>query len=273
MSARSKFNKKSAPGIQPAEVESTDAAQIDGTEDNTEIESPVEMAGTEGEVNDLGDPEIVPDSNTQTEEPISEMIIEQAAEAIETEVNAPATIDPEPESSPNEGHNVPLVADTAPVATTPVTEAGDATVASTSGGRDPRLPPVGSVITRRYKDRDLHVTVLESGFEFEGHAYKSLSKLAGIISGQVCNGYAFFKLTGTSGAAASKAPKATRQVGKPSGDKLAEKITKIDALIVKLRAALDEGAAALAEAEAKRAEMLGTVETARITVEQGSQGT
>jgi hypothetical protein len=187
------------------------------------------------------------------------MIIEQAAEAIETEVNAPATIDPEPESSPNEGHNAPLVADTAPVATTPVTEATDAPVAPTSG-RDPRLPPVGSVISRKYKDRDLQVTVLESGFEFEGHTYKSLSKLAGIISGQVCNGYAFFKLTGTSGAAASKAPKATRQVGKPSGDKLAEKITKIDALIVKLRAALEEGAAALAEAEVKRAAMVGTAE-------------
>jgi len=116
---------------------------------------------------------------------------------------------------------------------------------------------VGSVISRRYKDRDLNVKVLDHGFEFEGSVYKSLSKLAGIISGQVCNGFAFFKLTGGAvGSATSKTPKAARQAAKPSGDKLGEKIAKIDGLIAKLRAALNEGAAALAEAEVKRAEMV-----------------
>ncbi|MCK6574473.1 DUF2924 domain-containing protein [Myxococcota bacterium] len=150
------------------------------------------------------------------------------------------------------------MADTAPMAATPVSQGTDAPVAPTSGGRDPRLPPVGSTISRRYKDRDLQVTVVESGFLYEGQHYKSLSKLAGIISGQVCNGFAFFRLTGT-GADAPKAAQA-RQATKPTGDKLADKITKIDALILKLRAALDEGTAALAEAEAKRAEMVGTAE-------------
>ena len=47
------------------------------------------------------------------------------------------------------------------------------------------------------------------------------------------------------------------------GDKLTEKIAKIDGLILKLRAALDEGARALAEAEAKRAEIVGTAEPAQ----------
>ena len=48
------------------------------------------------------------------------------------------------------------------------------------------------------------------------------------------------------------------QAAKPSGDKPVEKIAKIDGLILKLLAALDEGTAALAEAEAKREEIVGT---------------
>lgn len=265
MSARSRFAKKNAPEIQPSEVGS---AEVESTEiagdDHPEIESPVEMTGAAevtDEVIDQGDPEIVPDSNTQIEEPISEVVTQQATEVNEAEVNGPITADPEPESCPTEGHDAPLVADTAPVATTPVTEGTDAPVAPTSGGRDPRLPAVGSTINRPYKGQELKVTVLESGFEFEGVIYKSLSKLAGTISGQTCNGFAFFRLTGSApGAAAPKIPKAARQASKSSGDKLADKIAKIDGLILKLRAALDEGAAALAEAKAKRAEMVGTAQ-------------
>jgi hypothetical protein len=105
------------------------------------------------------------------------------------------------------------------------------------------------------------VTVLENGFEFDGQAFKSISKLAGIISGHVCNGFAFFRRTGET-APSTAASKAARQAAKPSGDKLTDKIAKIDQLIVKLKAALDDGAAALAEAEGKRAEMVGTAGTA-----------
>jgi hypothetical protein len=263
MSARSKFNKKPAQEIEAAEVESTEAVQIEATE-NTEIESPVEAASPAEVANDEdhpGDPEIFPDSAVQTDEPISEVMAEvNEAEVPQAGVNDPVTTDPEPESAPNEGHDGTTTADTAPVGTSPVSQGTDAPVAPTSG-RDPRLPAVGSVISRKYKDRDLNVTVLESGFEFEGHTYKSLSKLAGIISGQVCNGFAFFRLTGT-GAAAPKAPKAARQAVKPSGDKLADKIAKIDGLVAKLRAALAEGTAALAEAESKRAEIVRTGEPA-----------
>ncbi len=60
-----------------------------------------------------------------------------------------------------------------------------------------------------------------------------------------------------------KTPKAARQPTTPSRDKLADKIAKIDALVLKLRIALDEGAAALAEAEGKRAEMVGVAEQAQ----------
>src|SRR5262249_14147815 len=43
---------------------------------------------------------------------------------------------------------------------------------------DTRLPPPGSVIARKYKGRDIRVTVLSSGFEWGGKSYPSLSAVA-----------------------------------------------------------------------------------------------
>lgn len=57
-----------------------------------------------------------------------------------------------------------------------------------------RLPPPGSIVTRVYKDETLQVRVLESDFEYDGERYKSLSAVAKAITGQHCNGYAFFRL-------------------------------------------------------------------------------
>ena len=59
---------------------------------------------------------------------------------------------------------------------------------------DNRLPPAGSVITRRYKGEDLQVRVLDGGFEFEGEVFGSLSALARKITGQHMNGFLFFRL-------------------------------------------------------------------------------
>lgn len=60
--------------------------------------------------------------------------------------------------------------------------------------RDPRVPPVGSVIEKRYND-DVHkVKVLDDGFEYRGERHRSLSSLAKLITGQVWNGYLFFSL-------------------------------------------------------------------------------
>jgi hypothetical protein len=42
------------------------------------------------------------------------------------------------------------------------------------------------------------VTVLPTGFEFEGDVFKSLSAVAKAVTGQHCNGYHFFRL-GTEG--------------------------------------------------------------------------
>lgn len=69
------------------------------------------------------------------------------------------------------------------------------TKAKPVGGRDPRLPKVGTTIEREYKGKKLHVTVAEDGFTFSGKSYKSLSALAARITGaKAINGYLFFML-------------------------------------------------------------------------------
>ena len=59
---------------------------------------------------------------------------------------------------------------------------------------DPRLPPTGTVIIRKYKGRTLSVVVSPNGFEFDGDRYSSLSAVAKAITGSHMNGYRFFGL-------------------------------------------------------------------------------
>jgi hypothetical protein len=59
---------------------------------------------------------------------------------------------------------------------------------------DDRLPPPGTVLTRKYKGDVLQVKVLPHGFEYEGEVYGSLSAVARAITGSHCNGYLFFRL-------------------------------------------------------------------------------
>jgi len=60
---------------------------------------------------------------------------------------------------------------------------------------DPKLPPPGTLLVRRYKGTDVRVTVLESGFEWNGQVYGSLSAIAKLITGTHCSGIAWFGLT------------------------------------------------------------------------------
>lgn len=57
-----------------------------------------------------------------------------------------------------------------------------------------RVPPPGTILIRDYKGRRIEVLVLANGFEFEGHAYKSLSAVAKAATGQHLNGFQFFRL-------------------------------------------------------------------------------
>ena len=57
---------------------------------------------------------------------------------------------------------------------------------------DPRLPAPGGTVERRYKGRDIVVKVREEGFEYDGKLYKSLSAIAGEVTGTKWNGFLFF---------------------------------------------------------------------------------
>ena len=59
---------------------------------------------------------------------------------------------------------------------------------------DPRLPSVGTSITRGYRGKTIEARVLSDGFEYEGEKYKSLSAVAKAITGSHMNGFRFFKL-------------------------------------------------------------------------------
>jgi hypothetical protein len=60
---------------------------------------------------------------------------------------------------------------------------------------DARLPMPGTVLTREYRGKHLHVTVLEAGFAYEGRTYRSLSAIAHEVTGGHWNGFLFFGLT------------------------------------------------------------------------------
>jgi Protein of unknown function (DUF2924) len=66
--------------------------------------------------------------------------------------------------------------------------------ATTIARRNERLPLPGTMITRQYKGEMLQVEVLAKGFAYQGEVYKSLSAVAGAITGQHCNGFHFFRL-------------------------------------------------------------------------------
>jgi DUF2924 family protein len=57
------------------------------------------------------------------------------------------------------------------------------------------IPKPGTVLIRNYKGQEVHVTVREDGFEWEGLTYRSLSAAAQAITGAKWNGKHFFGLT------------------------------------------------------------------------------
>ena len=163
-------------------------------------------------------------------DPMDELAQEpESPEAVQTD--SPQAPEPEAEPEP------------APVPTSPFTPSL----------RDPRLPPVGSTLTRTYKGQTYTVEVLEDGFEYEGQRYGSLSKVAKVISGQTVNGFIWWGLGGTTG---GKQPR----TGGGTSARLRARITKLEKLTAKMRQALAEGALALADAEAEVQELLATVD-------------
>lgn len=66
---------------------------------------------------------------------------------------------------------------------------------SSTPKRDPRIPPVGAVLTKTYHGQTLEVKVLENGFEYQGKVYKSISRVAMEIVHHPISGYVFFGLS------------------------------------------------------------------------------
>ena len=60
--------------------------------------------------------------------------------------------------------------------------------------RDPRLPKPGTVLTREFQGKKVHVEVLDAGFRYDGDVWRSLSAIARKVSGTSWNGYLFFNL-------------------------------------------------------------------------------
>lgn len=60
--------------------------------------------------------------------------------------------------------------------------------------RDPRLPPAGTELSRKYNGQMIRVKVLEHDFEYKGKRYESLSAIASQATGTRWNGFQFFRL-------------------------------------------------------------------------------
>ena len=71
---------------------------------------------------------------------------------------------------------------------------GNGTVHLAQSSRDWRVPPPGTLITRRLEGRDIVVKVLDKGFEYQSRRYGSLSAIAREVTGTQWNGPRFFGL-------------------------------------------------------------------------------
>lgn len=60
------------------------------------------------------------------------------------------------------------------------------------GNRDPRLPAVGTRLTRQFRGQNVSVEVLEKGFRYQEQVYRSLSAVAREVTGVQWSGFAFF---------------------------------------------------------------------------------
>ena len=60
--------------------------------------------------------------------------------------------------------------------------------------RDWRIPPPGTILTRRHGNREIVAKVLKKGFEFESRRFRSLSAIASEVTGTRWNGIRFFGL-------------------------------------------------------------------------------
>lgn len=66
--------------------------------------------------------------------------------------------------------------------------------AGKSADRDPRMPAVGTTLSREFKGKTVEVKVTEAGFEYGDQTFKSISAVARRITGYMVSGPVFFRL-------------------------------------------------------------------------------
>ena len=81
----------------------------------------------------------------------------------------------------------------------PAAPRGRKVQATISRSHDSRIPMPGTLLTREYKGETVQVTVLPTGFDYEGEVYPSLSAAAKAITGSHTSGFLFFRLNGKGG--------------------------------------------------------------------------
>ena len=69
-----------------------------------------------------------------------------------------------------------------------------ATVTGIVSDHDSRLPMPGSILMKEHRGKTIVVRVLDSGFEYDGRRFASLSAIAKEITGTKWNGFLFFGL-------------------------------------------------------------------------------
>jgi hypothetical protein len=69
-----------------------------------------------------------------------------------------------------------------------------ATVAGIVSDHDSRLPMPGSILFKEHRGKTVVVRVLDTGFEYDGQRFTSLSAIAKEVTGTKWNGFLFFGL-------------------------------------------------------------------------------
>ena len=219
------------------EVEITDAPQVDPGEpvETGLVEvSIVQNTDVEGEPEDLqGESE----PETQFPEQSVEGVCEDAGRGDTSVEDLGAAESDAPES--DTGHGTGIDTD----------DPGQDSSETRGIHRDPRIPPVGTILHRPYKGFDLKVLVTEDGFLWANRTYRSISALAKAMTGhRTINGYAFFGLGVAPGGRGSR--HGTGQAARLQG-----RISKIEALVARLKVALEDGFSEMHRAETELAEL------------------
>lgn len=77
----------------------------------------------------------------------------------------------------------------------PLKENQRTVVGELKGGRKPKDPEAGTILTRQWRGEEIQVEVTESGYIWNDVSYRSLSAAARAITGSHWNGPLFFGIT------------------------------------------------------------------------------